>query len=54
MTIQNHFRQSCTKSNDYDELNGYALGTYNANETTKYFAGFGKSSRVPDAKNFTG
>ncbi len=36
--------------NDYSELNGYVLGTYNANETTKYFAGFGKSSRVPDAR----
>ena len=36
--------------NDYNELNGYVLGTYNANESTKYFAGFGKSSRVPDAR----
>ncbi|WP_373033066.1 TonB-dependent receptor [Sulfurovum sp.] len=38
------------QSNEYDELNGYLLGTYQANATTKYFAGFGKSSRVPDAK----
>ena len=37
-------------SNDYDELNGYILGTYHADARTKYFAGFGKSSRVPDAK----
>ncbi len=37
-------------SNDYNELNGYVLGTYNTNETTKYFAGFGKSSRVPDGR----
>jgi iron complex outermembrane receptor protein len=37
-------------SNDYNELNGYILGTYNADETTKYFAGFGKSSRVPDGR----
>ncbi len=36
--------------NDYNELNGYILGTYNADENTKYFAGFGKSSRVPDAR----
>ena len=36
--------------NDYNELNGYVLGTYNADETTSYFAGFGKSSRVPDAR----
>lgn len=36
--------------NDYNELNGYVMGTYNADESTKYFAGFGKSSRVPDAR----
>ncbi len=36
--------------NDYNELNGYVLGTYNADDNTKYFAGFGKSSRVPDAR----
>ncbi|PHS41037.1 MAG: TonB-dependent receptor [Sulfurovum sp.] len=38
------------QSNDYDELNGYILGTYHADASTKYFAGIGKSSRVPDAK----
>jgi iron complex outermembrane receptor protein len=38
------------QSNDYDELNGYVLGIYHADSSTKYFAGFGKSSRVPDAK----
>ena len=37
-------------SNTYDELNGYVLGTYQADRSTKYFAGLGKSSRVPDAK----
>ena len=37
-------------SNDYNELNGYVLGTYNADDNTKYYAGFGKSSRVPDAR----
>jgi len=36
--------------NNYNELNGYILGTYHADESTKYFAGFGKSSRVPDAR----
>lgn len=36
--------------NDYNELNGYVMGTYNADDSTKYFAGFGKSSRVPDAR----
>ena len=38
------------QSNTYDELNGYMLATYQANSKTKYFAGVGKSSRVPDAK----
>ncbi len=37
-------------SNDYDELNGYVLGKYQANASTQYFVGIGKSSRVPDAK----
>ena len=36
--------------NSYNELNGYIFATYNANATTHYFAGVGKSSRVPDAK----
>jgi len=38
------------QSNTYDELNAYALATYHANSSTQYFAGLGKSSRVPDAK----
>ena len=37
-------------SNEYDALNGYVLGTYQADASSKYFVGFGKSSRVPDAK----
>lgn len=37
-------------SNDYSELNGYISGTYHADENTQYFAGIGKSSRVPDAR----
>lgn len=36
--------------NNYNELNGYIFGTYHADTNTKYFAGLGKSSRVPDAK----
>lgn len=36
--------------NDYNELTGYILGTYNVDKDTKYFAGLGKSSRVPDAR----
>ena len=38
------------QDNDYNELNGYIFGTYHADTNTKYFAGLGKSSRVPDAK----
>ena len=38
------------ENRDYSELNGYIFGTYHADTNTKYFAGFGKSSRVPDAK----
>jgi iron complex outermembrane receptor protein len=38
------------QNNDYDELNGYIFGTYNMDSSTKIFAGAGKSSRVPDAK----
>ena len=37
-------------SNTYNELGGHVLATYYANSSTKYFAGLGKSSRVPDAK----
>jgi len=36
--------------NDYNELNGYINGTYHIDESLKLFAGVGKSSRVPDAK----
>ncbi|MCF6205468.1 MAG: TonB-dependent receptor [Sulfurovum sp.] len=38
------------QANDYDELNGYINGTYHLDEHSKLFAGFGKSSRVPDGK----
>ena len=43
-------KNSMQQDNDYDELNGYIFATYNADKKTKYFAGLGKSSRVPDAK----
>ena len=36
--------------NDYNELNGYIHGVYHFDENLKLFAGAGKSSRVPDAK----
>jgi iron complex outermembrane receptor protein len=38
------------RDNDYSELNGYLLGTYKVSEQREYFVGFGRSSRVPDAK----
>ncbi len=38
------------QDNDYSELNGYLNGTYHIDESLKLFAGFGKSSRVPDGK----
>ena len=38
------------QDNDYNELNGYIFGTYHADNKTKFFAGAGKSSRVPDPK----
>jgi len=43
-------KNSIQQNNDYDELNGYIFATYHADEKTKYFAGIGKSNRVPDAK----
>jgi len=38
------------QANDYNELNGYMFMSYQADLDTKYFAGLGKSSRVPDGK----
>ena len=34
----------------YAALNGNIFAVYNADENTKYFAGIGKSARVPDAR----
>ncbi|MDY0052356.1 MAG: TonB-dependent receptor [Aliarcobacter sp.] len=34
----------------YAALNGNVFAVYNADENTKYFAGVGKSARVPDAR----
>lgn len=36
--------------NDYNALSANVLATFKANDTITYFAGIGKSSRVPDAK----
>jgi iron complex outermembrane receptor protein len=38
------------KSNDYNALSANIFTNYHVNDTTKYFAGIGKSSRVPDAR----
>ena len=38
------------QDNDYSSLNGYVFATYNSDETTQYFIGTGKSTRVPDAR----
>ncbi len=35
---------------DYNELNGHIFSIYNLDKDTKIFAGIGKSSRVPDAR----
>lgn len=36
--------------NDYSALNGYLLAAYQADKKTKYFAGIGSSTRVPDPR----
>ena len=38
------------QSNDYNGLTGNIFATIKANTTLKYYAGLGKSSRVPDAR----
>ncbi len=38
------------KTKDFNDLSGYALGTYSIDKTLKVFAGAGRSNRVPDAK----
>ena len=38
------------QSNDYNGLIGNVFATIKANSTLKYYAGLGKSSRVPDAR----
>ncbi|MCB4782783.1 MAG: TonB-dependent receptor [Sulfurovum sp.] len=46
VTSENLYQQH----NNYNEVNGYINGTYHIDDTLKVFAGLGKSSRVPDAK----
>ena len=38
------------QDNDYNALSGYVFTTYNADRGVQYFAGAGKSVRVPDAR----
>ncbi len=38
------------QDNDYTELNGYVLTTYQYTDEDSYFVGLGRSSRVPDGK----
>lgn len=38
------------KDNDYKALSANVFATYKIDDNTKYFAGLGKSSRVPDAR----
>ncbi|MBU1668655.1 TonB-dependent receptor [bacterium] len=42
--------KSTQKDREYNALSANVFATYNANSNTKYFAGVGKSSRVPDAR----
>ena len=38
------------QSNSYDEVTGYLVASYKPTDGTKLYAGFGRGSRVPDAK----
>lgn len=52
-TIKAHKLSSSSTArakNDYDALSANVLATYKANDNVEYFMGFGKASRVPDAK----
>jgi iron complex outermembrane recepter protein len=42
--------ESLKTDRKYASLNANVFGIYNVDENTKYFAGIGKSSRVPDAR----
>lgn len=43
---------STNTQKNFNALNGNIFAIYNTDENTKYFAGIGKSSRVPDAREF--
>ena len=44
--------ENSTVDKKYIALSGNVFGIYNLDKDTKIFAGFGKSSRVPDAREF--
>lgn len=37
-------------SNEYKGVSGFVFATYQSNDSTRYFGGVGRSSRVPDAR----
>ena len=43
-------KTTTAKDNDFNALSANVFAFYNIDENTKYFAGLGKSSRVPDAR----
>jgi len=43
-------KSSTERDNDYEALSANVFATYKADDETKFFAGIGKSSRVPDAR----
>lgn len=38
------------QENDYSGLGGFVFATYQSNDSTRYFGGIGRASRVPDAR----
>jgi len=42
--------QGTSQDNNYNSLSANLFGTYKIDDTTEYFAGIGRSSRVPDAR----
>ena len=43
-------KSTTEKENDYQAFSANIFTTYNVDDDTKYFAGFGKSNRIPDAR----
>ncbi|MCU7797772.1 MAG: TonB-dependent receptor [Candidatus Thiodiazotropha sp. (ex Myrtea spinifera)] len=49
-TIETGGNAANQPDNDYTAFSGYLFGTYQLNEATKLFGGFGRAHRVPDAR----